>query len=114
MSFSISLRIFSVTTALLLVCARIWAVSANDLIRDGDVCDVKLQASEALEFYLSAAKLEPENTRLLVRIARQYRNVMVDSTTREEKLRLGGVVLNSAQRAAEIAPNNSESQLALA
>ena len=114
MSFSISLRIFSVTTALLLVCARIWAVSANDLMRNGDVCDVKLQASEALEFYLSAEKLEPQNTRLLVSIARQYRHLMVDAKNREEKLRLGGVALNYAKRAVAMAPNDSQTQLALA
>src|ERR1700737_3025514 len=113
-SFSISLRIFSVTTALLLVCARIWAVSANDLMRNGDVCDVKLQASEALEFYLSAEKLEPQNTRLLVSIARQYRHLMVDAKNREEKLRLGGVALNYAKRAVAMAPNDSQTQLALA
>jgi len=36
---------------------------------------------------------------------------MVDATTREEKLRLGGIGLDYAQRAATLAPNDSEAQL---
>ena len=62
-----------------------------------------LRASEALDFYLAAEKLEPKNASLLVRIARQYRHLMADATTREEKLRLGGIGLDYAQRAAALA-----------
>jgi hypothetical protein len=76
--------------------------------------DVKLQASEALEYYLPAEKLEPNNVRILVRIARQYRHLMADATASEEKLRLGRIALDYAQRAAALAPNDSEAQLSIA
>src|ERR1700736_2281030 len=111
MSLSFSRNAFFPTTALLLTCLIIWAGPADDLIKNGDDLDLQLRASEALYFYLAAEKLEPKNARLLLRIARQYRHLMVDSTTREEKLRLGGIGLDYALRAAALAPNDSEAQL---
>ena len=111
MSLSFSIKAFSATITLLLVCATIWAGSTDDLIKCGDDLDLKLKASEALDFYLAAEKLDPKNASLLVRIARQYRHLMADATTREEKLRLGGIGLDYAQRAAALAPNDSEAQL---
>ena len=105
----------SLASAVLLICCPvIRADSPNDLIAQGDELDGRLQASRALEFYLPAEKLQPKNVRLLVRIARQYRHLMADATTREEKLRLGSIALEYAQRAAALAPNDSEAQLSIA
>jgi hypothetical protein len=111
MSLSFSIKALSAILALLLVCVTIWAGSADDLIKSGGDLDLKLKASEALDFYLAAEKLEPRNASLLVRIARQYRHLMADATTREEKLRLGGIGMDYAQRAAALAPNDSEAPL---
>src|SRR5436189_314723 len=88
--------------------------SAGDLIQQGDVCYAKLQAAEALKFYLPAEKLDPSNFRLLVRIARQYRHLMSDATVAKEKLQLGHTAVGYAQRAVALAPNDPETQLALA
>ena len=84
---------------------------ANALIAKGDEFDKRLQAKEALENYLPADKLKPGNVDLLVRIARQYRHLMADASSKKEKLRLGAVSLEFAHRAAALAPNNSEAQL---
>jgi tetratricopeptide (TPR) repeat protein len=111
MNLSFSRNAFFGTTALLLTCSTIWAGTADDLIKKGDDFDLKLQASEALDFYLAAEKLEPKSASLLLRIARQYRHLMTDATTREEKLSLGGIGLDYALRAAALAPNDSEAQL---
>ena len=105
------MKAFLASAALLLACATIWGGPADDLVKNGDEFDLKLQASQALDFYLLAEKLEPKNADLLLRIARQYRHLMADATTREEKLRLGGIGLNYARRAAALAPNDSEAQL---
>ena len=105
------MKAFLASAALLLACATILGGPADDLVKNGDEFDLKLQASQALDFYLLAEKLEPKNADLLLRIARQYRHLMADATTREEKLRLGGIGLNYAQRAAALAPNDSEAQL---
>jgi tetratricopeptide (TPR) repeat protein len=85
--------------------------NAEALMAKGDEFDKRLQAKEALEDYLPANKLEPNNVDLLVRIARQYRHLMSDTTSKKEKLRLGYISLEFASRAATLAPNNAEAQL---
>lgn len=106
-----SVKIFFIGAALLLTCVAGRAQSANALMDKGDVFDLKFQADEALKYYLPAEKLDPANVRLLLRIARQYRHLMTDATLREDKLRLGGLSLDYAHRAAALAPNDSEAQL---
>lgn len=111
MNLSFFRNAFFATTAFLLSCSTIWAGPADDLIKKGDDFDLKLQASEALDFYLAAEKLDPKSASLLLRIARQYRHLMADATTREEKIRLADIGLDYALRAAALAPNDSDAQL---
>jgi tetratricopeptide (TPR) repeat protein len=85
--------------------------SFDSLIGKGDDFDRLLQSREALQFYLPANKIEPENVELLVKIARQYRHLMSDTAAKQEKLRLGYLSLDFAQRAAELAPKSSDAQL---
>jgi hypothetical protein len=114
MNFHFARKVCFATTALTLACSTIRAGPADELVKTGDDFDLKLQASEALGFYLAAEKLEPKSASLLLRIARQYRHLMVDARTREEKLRLDGVGLDYALRASALAPDDSEAQLSLA
>jgi tetratricopeptide (TPR) repeat protein len=108
-------KAFPAIAALLLTTgAVLHAEPADELIVKGDVFYAKLQAVEALRFYLPAEKLEPNNVRLLVRISREYRHLMSDATKPEEKLRLGGIAVDYAKRAAALGPNDSEAQLAVA
>jgi len=90
------------------------AESAEELIEQGDVFYAKLQAAEALKFYLPAEKLDPNNVRLLVRIAREYRHLMSDATNASEKLQLGITAVDYAQRAVALSPDNPGAQLAVA
>ena len=60
---------------------------------------------------MPALKLEPHNVELLDRIARQYRHLMSDTSDKKEKLRLGHISLEYAQKGAALAPNNAEAQL---
>lgn len=90
------------------------AESAEELIQKGDVFYDKLQPAEALKFYLPAEKLDTNNVRLLVRISRQYRHLMSDTPTTSEKLRLGKMAVDYAQRAEALAPDDPETHLALA
>ncbi len=85
--------------------------SADALIAKGDPLDQKLEAAEALKYYLPALKQEPNDVALLDRIARQYRHLMADASGKNEKLRLGHLSLNYANKGAELAPNNAEAQL---
>ncbi len=87
------------------------AQTAHELIAKGDVFDVTFEANRALNYYLQAAELEPKNVPLLLRIARQYRYLMAQARTNEEKLKFGNTALGYGQRAAALAPNDSEAQL---
>jgi tetratricopeptide (TPR) repeat protein len=107
-------QVFLSIVALVLAGAALRAEPADELIAKGDVFYAKLQAAEALKFYLPAEKLEPNNVRLLVRISREYRHLMSDAAKPEEKLRLGGIAVNYAKRAAALGPNDAEAQLAVA
>ena len=99
------------TTALLLMCMNGHAQTAAELIKEGDVSDLKFHAADALHYYLPAEKLEPANVGLLVRIARQYRHLMSDARTSAEKLRLSGIALDYGRRAARLGPKDSDAQI---
>jgi tetratricopeptide (TPR) repeat protein len=105
------MRLSLIITALLLNCAASHAQTANDLIGLGDRFDRTFQAAKALQHYLPAEKLDPQNVPLLLRIARQYRHLMTDASPDTEKLRLGAIALTYGLRAAALAPNDSEAQL---
>jgi len=90
------------------------AGEADDLIREGDVHDRKLESKAALEKYLPAEKLEPGNVALLLRIARQYRHESQDAGDKSEKSRLAGLGLKYAQRAVALKPADAEAHLSVA
>jgi tetratricopeptide (TPR) repeat protein len=108
------LRQFPVVVALLFTGGALRAESADSLIAEGDLFYAKLQASEALKYYLPAEKLEPENVRLLVHISREYRHLMSDETDRTAKIKLGSAAIDYAKRAVAVDSKDPEAQLALA
>lgn len=91
-----------------------WGTSADELVKQGDVYDLKFNPTEALKCYLPAEKLEPKNVGILLRIARQYRHQMADAPTMNEKIRLSGLALGYAERAVALAPKDSEAHLSIA
>jgi tetratricopeptide (TPR) repeat protein len=105
---------FPVVLALLLMSGKLCAQSADTLVGVGDLFYAKLQAREALKYYLPAEKLEPNNVRLLVHISREYRHLMSDATNPADKVRLGSDAVDYANRAAALAPKDPEAQLAVA
>jgi tetratricopeptide (TPR) repeat protein len=107
-------KAYPAVAALFLSSVIVQAGPADELIAKGNVYYEKLDAQEALKYYLPAEKLEPENVRLLVRISREYRHLMSDASKTGEKLRLGGIAVDYAKRAAALGPNDPEAQLAVA
>ena len=94
--------------------ANAYGQSVDELLKKGEVFDERFEAGEALKYYFRAEKLEPKDVRILVCIARQYRHLMADAKSKEEKLKLGRVALGYGQRAATLAPNDAEAQLSVA
>lgn len=87
------------------------AETAGELIAKGDKYDATFEASRALNYYLQAAELEPDNVPLLLRMARQYRYLLAQARSPAEKLKYGNTSLGYALRAARLAPHDSEAQL---
>lgn len=107
-------RVLAVASTLVLTIQPVRAQSAAELMAKGDVADVSFRADEALKNYLPAEKLDPDNVRLHVRIAKQYRHLMADAKSVPEKLRLGRIALTYGQKAAALGPNDSDAQLSTA
>jgi len=103
-----------ITLTLLGVSSYVKADPGEDLIKQGDVCDAKLHAADALKFYLDAEKTQPKNALLLVSIARQYRHLMSDATDEQEKQRLGNLAFDYSKRAEALAPSEAQTHLAVA
>jgi tetratricopeptide (TPR) repeat protein len=105
--------VYALSAALALVClpSAVHAESAEALIKQGDALEEKFATNDALEAYLKADKLRPNDAKLYVRIARQYRHLMAEAPSSEEKLRLGGIALDYGLRAAKLAPKDSDAQL---
>jgi tetratricopeptide (TPR) repeat protein len=106
--------IFGAAFLIALAGGSLLAQSADELIQKGYALDLKLKAAPALALYQRAEKLQPRNVVILVRIARQYRHLMADATDDDEKLRLGRLALDYSERAAALAPDDSDAQLAVA
>jgi tetratricopeptide (TPR) repeat protein len=107
-------RSLSVAFALALTSSAVHSQSVDSLIKKGDVYDHSFKPAEALQSYLPAEKLEPDNLALLLRISRQYRHLMADANTNGEKLKLGQTALGYDRKAAALGPNSSEAQLSCA
>jgi len=104
----------TIAALLLTGTAALRAAPADELIAMGDVFYAKLQAAQALKYYLPAEKLDPNNVRLLEHISREYRHLMMDAPSAQEKLSLGSTAVNYAKRAATLNPDDPEAQLAVA
>src|ERR1700737_5491570 len=81
---------------------------ADELIAKGDSYYAKLQAADALKYYLPAEKLEPNNVHLLVRISREFRHLMSDARQPQQKISLGSTAVDYAKRAAALQPDAPE------
>jgi tetratricopeptide (TPR) repeat protein len=108
------LRTFFTTAALLLGSISLNAQTSEELMKQADALDQQLRAKEALELYQQIEKQDPKNADVLVRIARQYRHLMADTSSKSEKLRLGNLALDYGRRAAALAPKDSDAQLSTA
>jgi len=114
MKSPISFKTFILVLSFFLARGAGFGAPADELVKQGDVYDLKFNPTQALKFYLPAEKMEPENAGILLRIARQYRHEMADASAVKEKIRLSGLALGYAERAVVLAPKDSEAHLSIA
>jgi tetratricopeptide (TPR) repeat protein len=84
------------------------------LVAKGDVHDRKFETEQALQYYLPAEKLAPDDPKLLVKIARQYALRMGALEQKAEKVASGRTALRYAERAVALAPDQCDPHLSVA
>jgi tetratricopeptide (TPR) repeat protein len=85
-----------------------------ELIRDGDAFDAKLDNASALDRYLQADRLKPNDPETLWRIARQYALLMNDLQSEEQQQESGEKALEYSKRAVALNPGHAKSVLSVA
>ena len=90
------------------------AQSVGELLSAGDALDAKNRNREAVEFYLKADAIEPNNAEILRRIAKQYSQQVVSEARDPRNRELARKSLEYAQRAVKCDPNNADARLSLA
>ena len=88
--------------------------TAEELIAQGNALDEAQKTSEALAVYLEAEKKLPADADLLIKIATQYGESMVDASGEAAEKKAGENALSYALRAVEISPDLSDAYLAVA
>ena len=94
------------------------AVAANpeagQLITQGDAEVAAMHAPEALALYDQAAKADPDNVEILLRISQQCSNLISQAKSPTEALDYAKRSLDEAKQAVALAPDNPKAHLALA
>jgi len=90
------------------------ARSVGELLSAGDALDTKHRNQEAVEFYLKADALRPNNAEILRRIAKQYSQQVVNESRAPENQKFARMALDYALQAVKCDPNNSDVRLTLA
>ncbi len=99
----------------LILCApSLRASSAADLIARGDTFDAQMRTADALAAYLEAEQLNPDDPDLLIKIATQYGESMVDLQDEASQKAAGERALACAERALALAPDKADAHLAVA
>lgn len=88
--------------------------AAAALIARGDALDSALKTAEALDAYREAERLQPDDPRLLIKIAKQYGESMVDLTDKDRRREAGETALEYARRALALDPGLADAHLAVA
>ncbi len=99
---------------LLAASAAAWAQTAQELIQQGDILDRRFEADKALSIYQQAEQIDPKSADLQVRIARQYRHLMTDTSSKSRKLEYGRRAVEHSRLAASLAPRDPSAQIDLA
>jgi tetratricopeptide (TPR) repeat protein len=87
---------------------------ADELIKRGDAYDQKQQTQPALDAFLAAEKLEPDNAALEVRISKQYGDLMNDLPNAAQQKTSINSALEHARKAVQLDGDSSDAHLSVA
>jgi len=111
--------IWWITTAILLPAAGFAAQPAEDpqviqLIEQGDADDARGATRDAIAEFEAADKLSPGDPSILVRLSKQYSDLIAVTKPSSEAAKMAQISLNYAKRAVELDPTSAKAHLALA
>ena len=86
----------------------------TELVKQGDAYDSQFKPDAALQYYLPAEKLNPNDVALLVKITRQYVYRMADLPAKADQLKSARSALAYAERAIKLAPDECDPHLSCA
>lgn len=89
-------------------------LAAGDWIEQGDNFDRQFQSRQALEAYLQAEKVRPDDPELLRKIAKQYVELVIDAGSKSEQAALAQQGYDYALKAKRLAPGDPEARLTVA
>jgi tetratricopeptide (TPR) repeat protein len=87
---------------------------AEQLIKQGDAQVAAMHVPEALALFDQAAKADPNDVDILLRISQQCSNLIAQAKSPAEALDYAKRSLDQAQQAVALAPDNAKAHLALA
>ena len=104
------LRLFLITV----LAAALPAAPLDDLLREGQAAEAKLDSGRALELYQQADAARPNDAFILQKIAKQYSDLVPDQATDDGKKQFATRGLEYARRYFALEPTNGVYALSLA
>jgi tetratricopeptide (TPR) repeat protein len=103
----------------ILCAAVVWAAvssvhGAAEWIEQGDSLDRQFKSAEALAAYQKAAAQRPGDAALQRKMAKQYVEMVLDASSRAERLRLATLGYETARKAKDLAPRDPAARVTLA
>ncbi len=86
----------------------------RELMLRGEGHERKQETRQAIEIYLAAEKLAPDDAEVLVRLAKQHSDLIFESKDKAEQKRLAEKCLAYARKSVALSPDNARAQLAVA
>lgn len=90
------------------------AATVSELLRDAGAAEARLDSARALELYRQADAAQPDDVRILQKVARQYSDLVLDQATDAERRRCAEAALDYARRAVALDPRDPVSVLSVA
>jgi hypothetical protein len=118
--FSMRLGGFSAVMAAAILCASPMAARAEDdpqtteLIKQGDASDARGYTHVAIAQFLAADKLSPNNAAIIVRLSKEYSDLIAVTKPASEAAKVAQISLDYAERAVELDPKSAKAHLELA
>lgn len=86
----------------------------QELLSQGEAFEQKRGTRPAIKAYLAAEKLSPTNAEVLIRLAKQYSDLIFETPLETEQKQLAVRCLDYARRAVESGPTNARAHLSVA